>query len=66
VDVHPGAVAPEHPSGARDIAWVEIAGDAERFAAWTDGASLPARFVQGDRGITRVALATPAGDLVVR
>jgi hypothetical protein len=65
-DVHPGAVAPEHPSGASDVAWVEIAGDAEGFAAWTDGTSLPVRFVGGDGGITRVALATPAGDLVVR
>ena len=64
--VHPGAVAAEHPSGARDVAWVEIAGDAERFAAWTDGASLPVRSVAGDAGITGVALATPAGDLVVR
>ncbi len=64
--VHPGAVAPEHPSGASDVAWVEIAGDAERFAAWTDGAQLPVRFVGGDGGITGVALTTPAGDLVVR
>ncbi len=64
--VHPGAVAPEHPSGASDVAWVEIAGDAERFAAWTDGAPLPVRFVGGDGGVTSVALVTPAGDLVVR
>jgi catechol 2,3-dioxygenase-like lactoylglutathione lyase family enzyme len=65
-DVHPGAVAAEHPSGARDVAWVEIAGDPERFGAWTQEASLPVRFVEDDRGITGVALATPGGDLVVR
>jgi hypothetical protein len=65
-DAHRGAVAPEHPSGARDVAWVEIAGDVDRFAAWTDGASLPMRFVAGDPGIAGVALTTPAGDLVVR
>jgi hypothetical protein len=65
-DAHPGAVAPEHPSGASGVAWVEIAGDAARFAAWTDGASLPVRFVEGDRGIDAVAFVTPAGDLVVR
>jgi hypothetical protein len=65
-DVHPGAVVPDHPSGASDIVWVEIAGDPERFAAWTGGAWLPVRFVEGDGGVTGVALATPAGELVVR
>ena len=65
-DVHPGAIAPEHPSGAKDVAWVEIAGDPELFTIWTDGASLPVRSVAGDAGITGVALVTPAGDLVVR
>jgi hypothetical protein len=65
-EMHPGAVAPERPSGATDVAWVEIAGDPAAFAAWTDGAGLPVRFVAGDPGIIGVALATPAGDLVVR
>jgi Glyoxalase-like domain len=65
-DVHPGATTPEHPSGATDIAWVEIAGDPERFATWTGSASLPVRFAEGDGGVAGVALATPAGELVVR
>jgi hypothetical protein len=65
-DMHPGAVALEHPSGAMDVAWVEIGGDPAPFAAWTDGAGLPVRFVTGDPGITGVALASPAGDLVLR
>lgn len=65
-NLHPGATAAEHPSGANAIAWVEVAEDPERFAAWTDGAALPIRFVDGDRGIRAVGLATPNGEVVVR
>jgi hypothetical protein len=63
---HPGGGRPLHPSGATDIAWVEIAGDAERFASWTGDASLPVWFVDGEPGLAAVALRTPGGELVIR
>jgi len=66
VGAHPGDPTPAHPSGADDIAWIEVAGDAERFRAWVGGASLPVRVTPGDDGITAVALRTPAGELVLR
>jgi len=65
-DAHPGARRTPHPSGATEVAWVEMAGDAERFAAWTGGATLPVRFVGGDPGVVAVGLSTPEGELVIR
>jgi hypothetical protein len=63
---HPGDQAADHPSGATDIAWIEIAGDGDRFASWVGDASLPVRCTGGEDGIVAVALSTPAGDLVLR
>ncbi len=65
-DVHPGAHRAAHPSGATDIAWVEIAGERERFQAWTGDVALPVRFVHGAHGIVAVGLRTADGDLVIR
>jgi hypothetical protein len=65
--MHPGATPVDHESGARGIAWAEVAGDEERFRRWTDGADLPVRLLHGDPpGVRAVALETPFGDLVVR
>jgi hypothetical protein len=55
-----------HRSLATDVAWVEIAGDARRFATWTAAASLPVRFADGEPGVVSVGLTTPSGELVVR
>jgi hypothetical protein len=55
-----------HRSGADNIAWVQIAGDADRFAAWTSDASLPVRFVDGEPGVVAVGLSTPDSELVIR
>jgi hypothetical protein len=63
---HPGDQAADHPSGASDIAWIEIAGDADRFASWVGDASVPVRFTDGDAGVAAVALRMPTGDLVLR
>jgi hypothetical protein len=43
-----------------------MAGDPERFAAWTDGAALPIRFGEGGRDIRAVGLATLDGEVVLR
>jgi glyoxalase-like protein len=65
-DLHPGARRAPHPSGATDIAWVEVAGDADGFRVWTGDAGLPVRFVDGAEGVVAVALHTPDGELVIR
>jgi hypothetical protein len=65
-DLHPGAVALDHRSGATGISWVEIVGDRARFEEWTQGEALPVRITNGGPPkIRAVALATPAGDLVL-
>jgi len=65
-EAHPGAHAAAKSSRATGIAWVEIAGDRDRFASWTGEAELPVRFVDGDPGVVAVALSTPADEVVVR
>jgi len=65
-DAHPGARAAKHPSEATDVAWVQIAGDADRFASWTAQAPLPVRFVDGEPGVVAVGVTTTAGELVIR
>jgi catechol 2,3-dioxygenase-like lactoylglutathione lyase family enzyme len=37
--------------GGPGIAWLEVAGDAERLRAWLDGAALPVRVVDGPPGV---------------
>ncbi len=67
VGVHPGAAAIDHPSGASGISWVEVVGDEDRFAAWTNHADLPVRFRSGEPpGLGAVALRTPLGEVVLR
>ena len=63
---HPGDQVADHASGATDIAWIEIAGDADRFASWVGDASVPVRFADGDDGVAAVALSTPSGEVVLR
>lgn len=62
---HPAEASLEQPCGATGIAWVEIAADPVAFDAWTGDAGVPLRLVAGEPGLTRVALATPAGDLIL-
>lgn len=60
--LHPGATPAEHRVDARGIAWVEVAGDADRLAAWLGGADVPIRVVPGDApGVRAVALALADG-----
>ena len=66
-ELHPGAASVEHESGARGISWAEIVGDGSRFRAWTGGADLAVRVLDGDPpGVRAVALETPFGELVMR
>lgn len=66
-DLHPGASPPAHPCGATGIAWVEVAGDSEVFAEWTDAADLPVRFLAGTApGLVAVGLEAASGEIVLR
>jgi hypothetical protein len=65
-ELHPGAGEAAHPSGASGIAWAEVAADAARFGAWTGGADLPVRIVEGAPGLVAVGLRTPEGEVVIR
>jgi hypothetical protein len=65
-DLHPGRGTAAHPCGASAIAWVEMAGDAQAFAAWTAEAAVPVRFVPGERGVQAVILRTAADEVALR
>jgi Glyoxalase-like domain len=43
-------------AGAGGIAWLEVAGDAERLSAWLGGAALPVRVVDGPPGVRAVGV----------
>jgi catechol 2,3-dioxygenase-like lactoylglutathione lyase family enzyme len=47
----PGVADPAGRGDAGGIAWLEVAGDAERLRAWLGGAELPARVVDGPPGV---------------
>jgi hypothetical protein len=47
----PGVADPAGRGDAGGIAWLEVAGDAERLRAWLDGAALPVRVVDGPPGV---------------
>lgn len=64
-DLHPGRVRAGHGVRATGITWVEVGGDAERLHAWLGGDELPIRVGGGERGIHRVAISTPDGELVI-
>lgn len=61
----PGATPVEHPSGARGIAWAEVACD-ERTLRDRIGGDMPdVRAVPGDGGVQRVGIATRDGTLIL-
>ena len=47
----PGVADPAGRGDGGGIAWIEVAGDAERLGAWLDGAPLPVRVVPGPPGV---------------
>jgi hypothetical protein len=60
---HPGRTEIAHPAGDVAIASIDVAGDPDAFSAWTAGASLPVRWVDGPPGIRAVALEAPSGTI---
>ena len=64
-ELHPGRARAGRDVPAGGIAWVEIAGDADRFRTWLGGDELPIHVVQGEPGIRRVAVATSDGEIVI-
>jgi hypothetical protein len=55
----PGVADPSgRGGGAGGIAWIEVAGDAERLRAWLDGAALPVRVVDGPPGVRAMGVGT--------
>ncbi|HEX6131322.1 MAG TPA: VOC family protein [Actinomycetota bacterium] len=62
-DAHPGRTRLAHPVGAAAIVSIEVAGDAAAFRAWTDGADLPVRSVDGPPGVRAVELRADGGPI---
>jgi hypothetical protein len=65
-ELHPGRAPADHAVRPRGIAWVEVAGDAERLRAWLGGEDLPIRVVDGPPRIRAAAVATADGELAIR
>jgi Glyoxalase-like domain len=63
--LHPGRARAGHGVRAQGIAWVELAGDAERFRQWLGSGELPIRMIDGEPGIRRVAVGTFDGEIVI-
>jgi Glyoxalase-like domain len=53
----PGVADPSGAGAAGGIAWLEVAGEAERLRAWLDGAALPVRVVDGSPGVRAMGVA---------
>ena len=66
-ELHPGAAPAEHRVGVRGLAWVEVAGDEQRLAAWLGDADVPIHVVAGEPGMRAVALErADGGEIVLR
>jgi hypothetical protein len=63
--LHPGRARAGHGVRVDGIAWIEVAGDAERLDEWLGGDELPVRVVDGSPGIRAVAVATAGRELVI-
>jgi len=61
----PGLAPVEHRVAPAGIAWIELAGDEERVRRYLGGAELPLRFVDGEPGVKRAAVALEAGGEIV-
>jgi hypothetical protein len=64
-DLHPGGDRADHGNEPRGISWVEVGAD-DRLDAWLAGAELPVRQVPGPPGLLAVAVASSAGEIVIR
>jgi len=62
---HPARTPAEHPSRPLGIAWVEVGGVPSRVRSWvgSDGSHL--RFVGGEPGVRRFAIAAPGGEIIL-
>jgi hypothetical protein len=60
---HPGRTPVSHPARPERIAAIEVAGDEATFSAWTGGADLPVRFVEGTPGVVAVVLDASLGPI---
>lgn len=66
-ELHPGRARSGHGVRATGIAWVEVAGYADRLRDWLGGDDLPIRVVEGPPGLRAAALATAGGgELLLR
>jgi hypothetical protein len=61
----PGLTPVEHRVAPAGIAWIELAGDERRVRDYLGGADLPLRFVDGDPGVKRAAVALDGGGEIV-
>ena len=64
---YPGATPVVHPAGECSLSWLEVSTpDSARLERWIDGThDLPLRTGAGEPGIDSMAIATPAGVVVV-
>jgi Glyoxalase-like domain len=61
----PGLTPIEHRVRPDGIAWIELAGDEDRLRRYLGGAELPLRFVDGEPGVERAAVALAGGGEIV-
>lgn len=64
-DLHPSRDPVSHRVDLRGFAWVEIGGDPVKIKGWVGEHRLPLRFIGGEPGLRRAAIATGAGEIVL-
>jgi len=65
-DDHPSEKKVSHTVEAEGIAWLEVGGDPEKIASWTDHTVLPIRIIDSDEGPRALGISTTDGEIVLR
>lgn len=65
-ELHPGRAKVEHRSIPRGFAWVEVASDGEPLRSWLGDFDFDLRIVDGEPGLSAAAIATDAGEVLLR
>ena len=65
-DLHPGKAEADHRLEPTGIAWIEVAADEQALRSWLGDFDFELRFSEGAPGLSAVAIATGAHEIVLR
>ena len=65
-ELHPGRAQAGHRVNPSGFTWVEVAADEQAVRSWLGDSDFELRIVDGAPGLSRVAISTDAGEVVLR